>query len=163
MNKHSIVNLKCPSFLFRYPKLDLPSKALFNLHRASALPLGCGSEYDQNFQSPPGHSRLSVTRRWYTMVLVWQGDPHQSRDALSPVCRIFCLIFCQAGVNSHHQKGGGAETSDCAHLFLRGLHREWKRFWNTQMEYYRMKGLNVGILRLFRYIFDFFKILKKKK
>ena len=41
MNKHSIVNQKCPCFLFRYPKLDIPSQALFNLHRTSALPLGC--------------------------------------------------------------------------------------------------------------------------
>ena len=67
-------NLKCPCFLFRYPKLDISSQALFNLHRASALPLWCGSEYDQNFQIPPGHLRLSVTRRQYTMVLMWQGD-----------------------------------------------------------------------------------------
>ena len=44
MNKHSIINLKCPCFLFRYPNLDIPSQALFNLHRASALPLRCGSE-----------------------------------------------------------------------------------------------------------------------
>jgi hypothetical protein len=73
MNSHSIVNLKCPCFLFRYPKLDIPSQALFNLHRASALPLGCGSEDDQNFQNPTGHSRLPVTRRRYTMVSVCQG------------------------------------------------------------------------------------------
>ena len=39
MNKHIIVNLKCPCFLFRYPNLDIPSQALFNLHRASAFPL----------------------------------------------------------------------------------------------------------------------------
>ena len=70
MNKHSIVNLKCPCFLFRYPNFDIPSQALFNLHRASALPLGCGIEDDQNFQSPPGHSRRPVRRRRYCMVLV---------------------------------------------------------------------------------------------
>ena len=39
MKKHSIVNLKCPCFLFRYPNLDMPSQALFNLHRASGLHL----------------------------------------------------------------------------------------------------------------------------
>ena len=39
MTKHSIVNFKWPCFLFRYPNLDIPSQALFNLHRASALPL----------------------------------------------------------------------------------------------------------------------------
>ena len=73
MNKHSIVNHKCPCFLFRYPNLDIPSQALFNLHRASALPLWCGIEDDQHFQSPPGHSRRPVRRRRYTMVLVCQG------------------------------------------------------------------------------------------
>ena len=57
MNKHSIVNLKCPCFLFRYPNLDIPSQTLINVHRASALPLRCGSEDDQSLQSPPGHSR----------------------------------------------------------------------------------------------------------
>ena len=51
---HSIVNLKCPCFLFRYPNFDIPSQALFNLHRASALPLGCGIADDQKFQK---HSR----------------------------------------------------------------------------------------------------------
>ena len=70
MNKHSIVNLKCPCFLFRYPKLDIPSQALFNLHRASALPLRCSSEDDQNFQSPPGHLRLPVRRRQYFFLLL---------------------------------------------------------------------------------------------
>ena len=74
MNKYSIVNLKCTCFLFRYPKLDILSQALFNLHRASALPLGCGSEADQNFQSPPGHSRRHVRRRRYCMVSVWRCD-----------------------------------------------------------------------------------------
>ena len=37
MKKPNIVNLKCPYFLFRYPNLDIPSQALFNHHRASAL------------------------------------------------------------------------------------------------------------------------------
>ena len=74
LNKHSILNLKCPCFLFRYPKLDIPSQALFNLHRARALPLGCCSEDDQNFQSPPGHSRRPVRRRRYCMVSVCQSD-----------------------------------------------------------------------------------------
>ena len=73
MNKHSIVNLKCPCFLFRYTNLDIPSQALFNLHRASALPLRCGSEDGQNFQSPPGHSRQPVRRRRYCKVSVWHG------------------------------------------------------------------------------------------
>ena len=53
MNKHSIVNLKCPCFLFRSPNLDIPRQALFNLHKASALPLRCGSEDNQDFQNPP--------------------------------------------------------------------------------------------------------------
>ena len=57
MNKHNIVNLKCPCFLFRYPNLDIPSQALFNHHRASALPLRCGSEDDKNFQNPTDHLR----------------------------------------------------------------------------------------------------------
>jgi hypothetical protein len=70
MNKHSIVNLKCPCFLFRYPKVDIPSQALFNLHRASALPLRCGREDNQNFQSTSRHSRRSVRQRRYCMVLV---------------------------------------------------------------------------------------------
>ena len=39
MKKHSIVNLKYPCFLFRYPNLDIPSQALSNLHIASAFPL----------------------------------------------------------------------------------------------------------------------------
>ena len=73
MNKHIIINLKCPCFLFRYPNLDIPSQALFNLHMASALPLRCGSEDNQNFQSPPGHSRQPVRRRRYCMVPVWHG------------------------------------------------------------------------------------------
>ena len=73
MNKHSIVNLNCPCFLFRYPNLDIPSQALFNLHRPSALPLWCGSEDDQNFQSPPGHSRPPGRRRWYCMVPGWNS------------------------------------------------------------------------------------------
>ena len=30
MKKHSIVNLKCPCFQFRYPNFDIPSQALFN-------------------------------------------------------------------------------------------------------------------------------------
>ena len=51
MKKHSIFNLKCPCSLFRYPNLDIPSNALFILHRASALSLKFGSEDDQYFQS----------------------------------------------------------------------------------------------------------------
>ena len=74
MKKHSIVNLKCPCFLFRYPNLDIPSQALFNLHRASALPLRYGSKDDQTFQSPPGQSRRPVIRRRYCMVPVWHSD-----------------------------------------------------------------------------------------
>ena len=70
MNKHSIVNLKCPFFLFRYPNLDIPSQALFNLYRASDLPLKCGSEDDQNFQIPPGHSRRPITLRRYDVLPV---------------------------------------------------------------------------------------------
>ena len=74
MNKHKIVNLKCPCFLFTYSNLDIPSQALFNLHRACALPLRCGSEDDQNFQSPPSHSRRPVRRRRYCMVLDCQCE-----------------------------------------------------------------------------------------
>ena len=74
MNKHSIVNLKCPCFIFRYSILDIASQALFNLQRARALPLWCGSEDYQNFQSPPGHSRRPVRRRRYCMVLVCQCE-----------------------------------------------------------------------------------------
>ena len=70
MKKHSIVNLRCPGFLFRYPNLDIPSQALFNLHRASALPLKCGSEDDQNFQSPPGQTRRPVTWCCYLIISV---------------------------------------------------------------------------------------------
>ena len=70
MNQHSIAKLKCPCFLFRYPNLDIPSQALFNLHRASALPLKCRSEDNQNFQSPPGHSKRPVTLRRYDMLPV---------------------------------------------------------------------------------------------
>ena len=84
MNKHSIVNLKCPCFLFRYPNLDIPSQALFNLHRASALPLRCGSEDDQHFQSPPGHSRRPVRRRRYCMVLVWHSVKQTPKLKLKP-------------------------------------------------------------------------------
>ena len=73
MNRHNIVNLKCPCFLFRYPNLDMPSQALFNHHRASALPLRCGSEDDKNFQNPTGHSRQPVKRRRYCMVSVWHS------------------------------------------------------------------------------------------
>ena len=73
MKKHSIVNLKCPCFLFRHPNLDIPSQALFHLHRASALPLKCNSEDDQNFQSLPGHSRRRIRRRRYCMVPVWHS------------------------------------------------------------------------------------------
>ena len=78
MNMHNIVNLKCPWFLFRYPNLDIPSQALFNLHRASVLPLRCGGEDDQNCQSPAGHSRWPVRQRRYCIVPVWQsaGDFH---------------------------------------------------------------------------------------
>ena len=79
MNKHSIVNLKCPCFLFRYPNLDIPSQALFNLYRASALPLWCCREDDQNFQSPPGHSRRPVGRRRFCMVLVCNQLGHWIR------------------------------------------------------------------------------------
>ena len=60
MKKHRIVYLKCPCFLFRHPYLDIQSQAMFNLHRATVLPLKCGSEDDQHFQSPPGHSRRPV-------------------------------------------------------------------------------------------------------
>ena len=74
MNNHSIVNLKCPCFLFRYSNLDIPSQALFNLHRTSALPLWCGSEEDQNFQSPLGHSRRPVRWRRYCIVLVCHSE-----------------------------------------------------------------------------------------
>ena len=88
MNKHSIVNLKCPCFLFRYPNLDKPSQALFNLHRASALPLWCGSEDDQNFQSPPGHSRQPVRRRRYCIIPVWHSDDSSS----SKQC--MCFLIC---------------------------------------------------------------------
>ena len=73
MNKHSIVKLKCPCLLFRYPNLDIPNQALFNLHRASTLPLRCDSEDDKNFQSPPGHSMRPVTRRRYCLVPVWHS------------------------------------------------------------------------------------------
>ena len=85
MNKHSIVNLKCPCFLFRYPKLDIQSQALFNLHRENALPLRCGSEDDQNIQSPPGHLRRPVRRRRYCMVLVWHSEMqlHQKGQSLN--------------------------------------------------------------------------------
>ena len=68
MNKHNIVNLKCPCFLVRYPNLDIPSQALFNHHRASALPLRCGSEDDKNFQNPTGHSRRPFRRRRYCII-----------------------------------------------------------------------------------------------
>ena len=68
--KHSIVNLKCPCFLFRYPNLDITSQALFNLHRASTLPLKCVSKDDQNFQSPPGQSRRPVTWCRYLIIPV---------------------------------------------------------------------------------------------
>ena len=74
MNKHNIVNLKCPFFLFGYSNLDIPNQALFNLYRGSALPLWCDTEDDQNFQSPPGHSRRPVWWRRYCMVLVCQGE-----------------------------------------------------------------------------------------
>ena len=73
MNRHSIVNLKCPCFLFGYENFDIPSQALFNLRRARALPLGCGIEDDQNFQSTPGRSSRPVRRRRYCMVSVCQG------------------------------------------------------------------------------------------
>ena len=53
--------------------LYIPSQALFNLHRASALLLKCGSEDDQNFQSHPGHSRQPVRWRRYCMVSVWHS------------------------------------------------------------------------------------------
>ena len=39
MNKNIVLNFKYPRFLFRYQKLDMPNEAMFNLHRASALPL----------------------------------------------------------------------------------------------------------------------------
>ena len=58
----------------RYPHLDIPSKTLFNIHRASALPLRCGGEDDQNFQSPSGHLRRPVRRRRYCMIPVWHSD-----------------------------------------------------------------------------------------
>ena len=74
MKKHSIVNLKYPCFLFRYPNLDVISQALFNLHRASALPLQCGSEDDQNSKSPPGHLRRPVTWCRYFIVPVQHSD-----------------------------------------------------------------------------------------
>ena len=74
MKKHSIVNLKCPCFLFRYPNLYIPSQALFNLQRASALPLKCGSEDDQNFQSSSGHSRRPVTWCRYLVIPVKHGE-----------------------------------------------------------------------------------------
>ena len=36
----------------------------------SAPPLRCGSEDDNNFQNPPGHSRRPVTRRWTNSILL---------------------------------------------------------------------------------------------
>ena len=99
MNKHSIVNLKCPCFLFRYPNFDIPRQALFNLHRASALPLGCCSEDNQNLRSPPGHSRRPIRRRRYCMVLVWHSARHVRpcgevqiwrRDS-----RVHCTVLCK--------------------------------------------------------------------
>ena len=40
--------------MFRYPNFDIPSQALFNHHRARALPLRCGGEDDKKFQNPIG-------------------------------------------------------------------------------------------------------------
>ena len=68
-----------------YPNLDTPSQALFNLHSSSAFPIDYGSEDDQNFQSPPGHSRRPVRRRWYCMVLV--------------MCHVSCVKCQVSGVN----------------------------------------------------------------
>ena len=63
MNKHSIVNLKFPGFLFRYPNFDIPSQAQFNLHRASALPLGAG------LSDGAGTVWSQFARVYYIMVL----------------------------------------------------------------------------------------------
>ena len=71
---------------------------------------------------------------------------------------IFCLLFCQAGVNSHHPIGG--KNSDRAHFFWEGLHKKWKLAWNTQREYYRMKTVNVEKKLYFTYIFS--KLFLKK-
>ena len=88
MNNHSIVNLKCPCFLFRYPNLDIPSQALFSFYRARALPLRCGSEDDQNFQSPLGHSRQPVRRRQYCMVPVCHSKLQMS-ECLEPPLSVY--------------------------------------------------------------------------
>ena len=88
MNNHRIVNLKCPCFLFRYPNLDIPSKALFRLYRASALPLRCGSEDDQNFQSPLGHSRQPIRGRGYCMVPVCHSELQMS-ECLGPPLSVY--------------------------------------------------------------------------
>ena len=113
MNKHSIVNLKCPCFLFRYPKLDIPSQALFNLHRASSLPLGCGSEDDQNVQNPTGHSRRPVTRRRYHMVSVCQGEG-LIFITLNSSHWTLCIVHC--AMNSTYSK------QDTRHFRLHTAH-----------------------------------------
>ena len=70
-HSHKTLNIGC--FLFRYPNLDIPSQALFNRHRECALPLRCGSEDKQTFQSPPGHSRQTIRQRRNCMVPVWHS------------------------------------------------------------------------------------------
>ena len=77
MNKHSIVNLKCPCFLFRYPKLDIPSQALFNLHRASALPL------DAVVNTTKISKAIEATR-------------HTAPIHYSPNLTGWCIVQCQA-------------------------------------------------------------------
>ena len=75
MKKPSLINLKCPCFLLGYPNLDISSQALFNLHRASALRPKCGSEDDQHFLSPPGHSRRPITWCRYLIIPVKHSAP----------------------------------------------------------------------------------------
>ena len=75
MNRHNIVNLKCPCSLFRYPNLNIQSQALFNHHRASAFPLRCGSEDNKKFQNPT-YRPLEAARQAAPVLygLVWHSD-----------------------------------------------------------------------------------------
>ena len=73
MKKHSIVNYKCPCFLFRYPNLDIPSHALFKLHRANALHLNAVVKTTNIFkalqatQGNPSHGPVNLSSQFSTV------------------------------------------------------------------------------------------------
>ena len=84
-----MVNLKCPCFLFRYPNLDIPSQALFTLHRESALHLNAvvkttkTSKALQATQDDPSHGAVTLSSQFGTVFI----------NKMSCILRLFLIAL----------------------------------------------------------------------